>query len=352
MDPIGNIAPFLSILKTVPQERRRIVLVREILLAYCVLLVFLFFGTYLLRFLRLEQETLSIAGGIVLFLIALRMIFPHEGGVVGEPLEGEPFLVPLAIPLFAGPSTLAALLLLQRSSPGDSTSLLIAVTIAWAIGGSILLSSTFFYRVLRERGTDRHRTAHGHAAGHGVGPDAHERIEDFAARAGLRAEPAEAGHYRFNGHSSRTTSLRPFDRRRPAPAGGLEDRVADDAHQRRRRPSGDHRSRARRAPRGIYGQRRHRRQLADHPRRHRLHLVAVLGHERARFALRRRRRSRQGRSHGVPGVSHRDVPVVRRDGPARLPCLAVAARLRERRAGRRRPRRCRSSASCSSSSAA
>jgi len=152
MDPIGNIAPFLSVLKTVPAERRRIVLVREILLAYCVLLAFLFFGTYLLPFLRLEQETLSIAGGIVLFLIALRMIFPHEGSVVGEPLEGEPFLVPLAIPLFAGPSTLASLLLLQRSSPGDSTLLLIAVTIAWAIGGAILLSSTFFYRVLRERG--------------------------------------------------------------------------------------------------------------------------------------------------------------------------------------------------------
>ena len=60
--------------------------------------------------------------------------------------------MPLAIPLFAGPSTLAALLLLQRSSPGDTVSLLIAVTIAWAIGGAILLSSTFFYRLLRERG--------------------------------------------------------------------------------------------------------------------------------------------------------------------------------------------------------
>ena len=153
MDPVGNIPAFLSILKTVPAKRRRIVLVREILFAYGVLLVFLFLGNYLLRFLRLEQETLSIAGGIVLFLIALRMIFPREGaGVAGEPLEGEPFLVPLAIPLFAGPSTLAALLLLQRSSPGDTPSLLIAVTIAWAIGGAILLSSTFFYRLLRERG--------------------------------------------------------------------------------------------------------------------------------------------------------------------------------------------------------
>lgn len=152
MDPVGNIPPFLSILKTVPVERRRIVLVREILFAYGVLLVFFFLGNYVLRFLRLEQETISIAGGIVLFLIALRMIFPHEGSVVGDPLEGEPFLVPLAIPLFAGPSTLAALLLLQRTFPGDSTSLLIAITIAWVIGGTILLSSTFFYRVLRQRG--------------------------------------------------------------------------------------------------------------------------------------------------------------------------------------------------------
>ena len=152
MDPVGNIPAFLSILKSVPIERRRIVLMREIVLAYIVLLVFLFLGNYVLRFLRLEQETLSIGGGIVLFLIALRMIFPREGGVVGEPLEGEPFLVPLAIPLFAGPSTLAALLLLQRTSPGHTTSLFIAVTVAWAIGGSILLSSTFFYRVLRERG--------------------------------------------------------------------------------------------------------------------------------------------------------------------------------------------------------
>ena len=152
MDPVGNIPPFLSILKTVPAERRRIVLMREILFAYGVLLVFFFLGNYVLRFLRLDQETISIAGGIVLFLIALRMIFPREGTVVGDPLEGEPFLVPLAIPLFAGPSTLAALLLLQRTFPGDSTSLLIAITIAWVIGGTILLSSTFFYRLLRERG--------------------------------------------------------------------------------------------------------------------------------------------------------------------------------------------------------
>ena len=116
------------------------------------LLAFLILGNYLLLFLRLDEDKLSIAGGLVLFLIALRMIFPQEGGMAGEPLEGEPLLVPLAIPLFVGPSTLAAVLLLQRSSPGHAASLLIAVTIAWAISGAILLGSTFFYRLLRERG--------------------------------------------------------------------------------------------------------------------------------------------------------------------------------------------------------
>lgn len=151
MDPIGNIPLFLSILKTVPPERRRLVLVREIVFAYVVLLVFLLLGNYLLRFLGLEQETISIAGGIVLFLIALRMIFPAEASS-GVDVEGEPFLVPLAIPLIAGPSTLAALLLLQRTAPTQTVSLFLAVTIAWALSGTILLSSTFFYRVLRERG--------------------------------------------------------------------------------------------------------------------------------------------------------------------------------------------------------
>jgi multiple antibiotic resistance protein len=122
MDPLGNIPPFLSVLKNVQPERRRRVLLREILIAYVVLLVFLFLGKRVLALLSLQQETISIAGGIVLFLIALRMIFPREGGLFGEQPEGEPFVVPLAIPLVAGPSALAVVLLLQQServSPGS-----------------------------------------------------------------------------------------------------------------------------------------------------------------------------------------------------------------------------------------
>jgi multiple antibiotic resistance protein len=152
MDPLGNVPLFLSVLKDVAPERRRLVLVREIGVAYVVLLLFLFIGAYVLRLLHLQQETIGIAGGIVLFLIALRMIFPPEGGILGETLEGEPFVVPLAIPLIAGPSTLAALLLLQQARPGRMRELLLALTIAWALSAVILLSSTALYRVLRQRG--------------------------------------------------------------------------------------------------------------------------------------------------------------------------------------------------------
>lgn len=151
MDPLGNIPPFLSALKTVEPGRRHKILLREILIAYVVLLTFLFAGKYLLRLLSLQEETISIAGGIVLFLIALRMVFPRPDATP-DTLEGEPFIVPLAIPLIAGPSTLASLLLLQQTSPNSTMQLLLALTLAWTATAIILLSSTFLYRLLKERG--------------------------------------------------------------------------------------------------------------------------------------------------------------------------------------------------------
>ncbi|AMN47645.1 membrane protein [Steroidobacter denitrificans] len=151
MDPLGNVPVFLSILKGVTPQRRRAILWREVLIAYVVLLIFLFLGKYVLQILQLDQETISIAGGIVLFLIALRMIFPAPGSLYQDTPDGEPFVVPLAIPLIAGPSTLAALMLLQRSDPGASLQLLLAVTIAWALTAIILVAAPFLYRVMGRR---------------------------------------------------------------------------------------------------------------------------------------------------------------------------------------------------------
>ena len=143
MDPLGNVPLFLAALKRVEPERRRKVLLREILIAYAVLIVFLLGGEYLLRLLSLQEETVSIAGGIVLFLIALRMVFPQEDAH-RDGLEGEPFIVPLAIPLVAGPSALASLLLLQQQS--STLQLFLALTLAWIATAVILLSSTILYR--------------------------------------------------------------------------------------------------------------------------------------------------------------------------------------------------------------
>lgn len=150
MDPLGNVPVFISMLKNVAPERRRLVLIRELVIAYLVMLVFLLSGQHLLKFLSLKQESISIAGGIVLFLIAIRMIFPQEGG--GEQTDEEPFIVPLAIPMVAGPSTLAALLLMAQSAPKRMTSWVMALTAAWVVTAAILLASPLFFRLLKQRG--------------------------------------------------------------------------------------------------------------------------------------------------------------------------------------------------------
>ena len=153
MDPLGNIPVFLSVLKTVENEsRKRKILIRELLIALIVLLVFLLVGPYLLKRLNLRQEAVHFAGGIVLFLISLWMIFPTEKSILGDLPEGEPFVVPLAVPLLAGPSTLAMLILLVRSQPDRIFDWLIAVIGAWLVTSLIMLSSYKLYKLLGKRG--------------------------------------------------------------------------------------------------------------------------------------------------------------------------------------------------------
>ncbi|HNV85289.1 MAG TPA: MarC family protein, partial [Arenimonas sp.] len=117
LDPLGNIPVFLSLLKPLPPKRQRIVLIRELLIALGVLFLFLWAGRYVLEAMHLRQESVSIAGGIVLFLIGLKMIFPSPEGMFGDTPGGEPFIVPMAIPLVAGPSGMAAVMLFSTQYP-------------------------------------------------------------------------------------------------------------------------------------------------------------------------------------------------------------------------------------------
>ncbi|MEO8778753.1 MAG: YhgN family NAAT transporter [Rhodanobacter sp.] len=152
MDPLGNIPFFLSLLKDVPPRRRRRIMVRELLIALGVLLVFLFGGQQFLHVMQLKPDSISIAGGIVLFLIGIRMVFPPAdgGGIFGKPGQGEPFIVPMAIPGIAGPSAMAALLLLTNTQPGRTADWVMALLLAWLATSVILLSATYLFRWLGE----------------------------------------------------------------------------------------------------------------------------------------------------------------------------------------------------------
>jgi multiple antibiotic resistance protein len=151
LDPLGNVPVFLSLLKSLPPRRQRLVLVRELLIALGVLFVFLWAGKIVLDAMHIRQESVSIAGGIVLFLIGLRMIFPPPEGLLGELPEGEPFIVPMAIPLVAGPSGMAAVILMGSQEPNRLAEWSLALFLAWLGTALILFSATYLYKVLGTR---------------------------------------------------------------------------------------------------------------------------------------------------------------------------------------------------------
>lgn len=150
-DPFGNVPLAVAALRNVPRERRVRVVLRECLIAYVLLLAFLFGGRSFLALMQLSEASLSIAGGVILFLIALRMVFPHKDGLFGDLRGGEPFLVPLAVPAIAGPSALATVMLMASRDPALLTTWALALTIAMAATTAVLLAGPRLQAVLGER---------------------------------------------------------------------------------------------------------------------------------------------------------------------------------------------------------
>ena len=151
-DPLGNIPFFISALRQVRAERRRIVILRECLIAFAALMVFLLAGRPILGVLHLSDDALRVGGGVILMLIAIRMIFPEHGARLGEdPVQGEPFIVPLAIPLIAGPSAMATVLLLSRQYPGQLLSITGSITVTIAITTVVFALSSRIQKVLGDQ---------------------------------------------------------------------------------------------------------------------------------------------------------------------------------------------------------
>jgi len=152
MDPIGNIPLFVSLLRPVEPARRRRVILRECAIAFAVLLVFVFFGSAILGMLGLSDPSLTIAGGVILFLIALRMIFRRPEGIFGDTVSGEPFIVPLAIPSIAGPAAIATVMLLASRAPQRLLEWCIAVSVAMLATAVLLVSADRLAKLAGDQG--------------------------------------------------------------------------------------------------------------------------------------------------------------------------------------------------------
>ncbi|WWO95276.1 MAG: YhgN family NAAT transporter [Candidatus Dasytiphilus stammeri] len=155
MDPLGNLPIFMVILKPWDKNTQYRIIIREMILALIVMFLFLFLGEKFLHFLDLKTEVVSMGGGIVLLLIALKMLFPssNDTGMYSSTSPGqEPFLVPLAMPLVAGPTLLATIITLSHVYESKMIYMIIALIIAWIANGVVLLSSGIFVKLLGEKG--------------------------------------------------------------------------------------------------------------------------------------------------------------------------------------------------------
>lgn len=154
LDPIGNVPLLLSILKTVDKQRHTRIIIREMLIGFLILMIFLFFGENFLSLFHLSSQAVTIAGGIIFFVISLKMIFPSPGGenMFASKDSSEPLVVPIAMPMIAGPAALATLLVLAKTNTDHTGKLFLSLLLAWAVTAVVLLFSPYLYKILRTKG--------------------------------------------------------------------------------------------------------------------------------------------------------------------------------------------------------
>ncbi|MEP6739469.1 MAG: MarC family protein [Caldimonas sp.] len=148
LDPFGSLPIFIPVMRTVRADRRALVAIREVVIAFAVLCAFMFFGEAFLRVMHLSERSLEVAGGVILLMVAIRMIFSQAGGVYGVTDEREPLIFPLAIPLLAGPSAMATVLLLASRQPDQVGEWIGALACAMAVSGAVLLGCNRLRRLL------------------------------------------------------------------------------------------------------------------------------------------------------------------------------------------------------------
>ncbi|HEY7864733.1 MAG TPA: MarC family protein [Psychromonas sp.] len=154
LDPFGNVPLLLSILKNVDKQRHSKIIIREMLIGLLILVIFLFFGEGFLSLFHLETQAITIAGGIIFFVISLKMIFPSPNGenLFTTKDSNDPLIVPIAMPMIAGPAALATLLVLAKTNSEHTGELFLSLLIAWTLTAAVLLFSPYLYKLLRTKG--------------------------------------------------------------------------------------------------------------------------------------------------------------------------------------------------------
>lgn len=151
MDPVGNIASYLSVMEGVKPQRRNWVLLREIGIAFAIMILFNYIGEFIFNLLKISEVTVRLASGLILFLVAIKILFPSTNGLRNNLPKEEPWIVPLAIPLIAGPSVLATIMLYARLE--SSQSLMLGAIILSTLGTlAILASAPYLHRLLNKNG--------------------------------------------------------------------------------------------------------------------------------------------------------------------------------------------------------
>lgn len=148
LDPFGSLPIFISVLKSVPRERRTRVALREASIAFGVLLAFMFTGQGFLNLMHLSERSLEVAGGVILLIISIRMIFASGGEIYASDNQREPMIFPLAVPLLAGPSAMATVLLLASRQPDRIYYWVGALTLAMAVSTVVMLASDRIRKLL------------------------------------------------------------------------------------------------------------------------------------------------------------------------------------------------------------
>lgn len=152
LDPIGNVPIIATILKNKEGRKKQWIIFRESFFALLLMVIFLFFGPVILKYMGIDQSSMDMAGGVVLFLIALRMSFPTKDSEDEHTnLNIDPFFVPIAIPLIAGPGVLGMVMLTARLTNNTVWSF-VSLLIAWAASTIILLCSGGISRIMGVRG--------------------------------------------------------------------------------------------------------------------------------------------------------------------------------------------------------